>query len=335
MDNPLVSVVIVTYNHEKYIAEAIEGALMQKINCPYEILIGEDDSSDGTREICKGYAKEYPEKIRLFLNDRQNVIYINGRSTGRWNFINLLKKSKGKYVALCEGDDYWTDPLKLQKQTDFLEANTEFTICSHNVLLKYEDQGKLVRQAEVNRKEIITIEDVIGEGSQGATCSLVFRNKVFGEFPDWFYKSRNGDVPLQILCTSKGKMKCFKEIMGVYRKHNAGYSVIEPDSQAQIDRFETHVCTQEAINKYFNYRYDKLIRKHLVTYLYPKLVRAYLHNGVRIIAGANKYTRMIIKEDANVYRISFFERIKYTILIIVTDPIISLYKIIKRFRKFI
>jgi len=236
-------------------------------------------------------------------------------------------------LHFARGMDYWTDPLKLQKQVDFLEANTEFTICSHNVLLKYEAQGKLVRQAEVNRKEIITIEDVIGEGSQGATCSLVFRNKVFGEFPDWFYRSRNADVPIQILCTSKGKMKYFREIMGVYRKHNAGYSVLEPDSQAQIDRWETHVRTQEAINKYFNYRYDKLIRRHLVTYQYPHLVRAYLHNGVRIIAGANKYARMIIKEDTKVYRISFMKRIKYAALVVLANPVILLYKTVKRFSK--
>jgi glycosyltransferase involved in cell wall biosynthesis len=110
--NPLISVNIVTYNHEPYIAQAIEGALMQKTNFPYEVLIGEDDSSDGTREICKEYAAKHPDKIRLFLNDRKNVIYINGQPTGRWNFINLLKNTKGKYVAFCEGDDYWHECVK-------------------------------------------------------------------------------------------------------------------------------------------------------------------------------------------------------------------------------
>lgn len=93
-ETPLVSVKMITYNHEPYIAQAIEGALMQKTDFPYEILIGEDNSSDGTREICKRYADEYPDKIRLFLNDRKNVIYINGRPTVRWNFVNLLKMPK-------------------------------------------------------------------------------------------------------------------------------------------------------------------------------------------------------------------------------------------------
>ncbi|MCD4674136.1 MAG: glycosyltransferase, partial [Anaerolineaceae bacterium] len=149
---PLVSVNIVTYNHEPYIAQAIEGALMQKTNFPYEVLIGEDDSSDGTREICKEYAAKYPDKIRLFLNDRRNVIYVNEQPTGRWNFINLLKNSKGKYISFCEGDDYWHHPKKLQMQVDYLETHPECGLVHSDVVWHYVETGKIIPAHYKERK---------------------------------------------------------------------------------------------------------------------------------------------------------------------------------------
>lgn len=104
--SPKVSVVIITYNHADFIADAIEGALMQETDFPYEIIIGEDESEDGTREICIDYAERYPERIRLFLRSREDVIYINGRPTGRFNSVESLKAARGEYIAACEGDDY-------------------------------------------------------------------------------------------------------------------------------------------------------------------------------------------------------------------------------------
>ena len=120
---PKISVCITTYNHEKFISQALDSVLMQKTDFDFEVLVGEDDSPDNTRDIVKKYARRYPDKLRLFLNDRKNVIYINGRPTGRWNFINNIRHAKGEYIALLDGDDCWTDPNKLQVQVDFLENN--------------------------------------------------------------------------------------------------------------------------------------------------------------------------------------------------------------------
>lgn len=117
----IVSVCIQTYNHERFIGKCIDSVLMQKTTFPFEILLGEDESIDDTRKICTEYAIKYPNKIRLFLHSRKNTIFINGVATGRFNINYNLKNSNGKYIALCEGDDYWTDPLKLQKQVDFLD----------------------------------------------------------------------------------------------------------------------------------------------------------------------------------------------------------------------
>ncbi|MDF1549683.1 MAG: glycosyltransferase, partial [Bacteroidales bacterium] len=119
------SVCMITYNHEKYIGQAIEGVLMQKTNFDIELLIGEDFSNDNTRNICMGYKNKYPDKIKLLLREK-NIGMMR-------NFIQTLNTCKGKYIALCDGDDYWTDPLKLQKQVDFLEANPEYALCYHRV----------------------------------------------------------------------------------------------------------------------------------------------------------------------------------------------------------
>jgi len=127
-DNPLVSICVQTYNHEHYIKECLDGILMQETNFAFEILLGEDASTDKTREVCLAYAEKYPDKIKLFLHHRENNIKIHGNPTGRFNFLYNLYSSNGKYIAFCEGDDYWTDPLKLQKQVDVLEANEDLVV---------------------------------------------------------------------------------------------------------------------------------------------------------------------------------------------------------------
>ena len=136
---PLVSVCIQTYQQNNYIKECLDAVISQKTNFRFEIILGEDESNDGTREICIEYGNKHPDKIRLFLRSRKDVIFIDGKPTGRYNFIENLKASKGKYIALCEGDDYWTDPYKLQKQVDFLENNSDHVACCHNAKIDNKD----------------------------------------------------------------------------------------------------------------------------------------------------------------------------------------------------
>lgn len=118
-----VSVFMITYNHEKYIAEALDSILMQKTDFDFDIVIGEDCSTDATRRIVLEYSRKYPDKIKLLLHN-VNVGFIS-------NMMYVLEACTGKYVAMCEGDDYWTDPFKLQKQVDFLEANKEYVLATH------------------------------------------------------------------------------------------------------------------------------------------------------------------------------------------------------------
>lgn len=120
---PLLSIVTITYNHELYIRKCIEGVLMQQVNFPIEFIIAEDCSTDGTLAVCKGYAEKYPDLIKLITSENNVGAIVNER--------RAMKAAKGKYIAFCEGDDYWTDPLKLQKQVDFLEENLEYSVTFH------------------------------------------------------------------------------------------------------------------------------------------------------------------------------------------------------------
>lgn len=130
METPLVSIVTITYNHEPYIRKCIEGVLMQQVNFPIEFIIAEDCSTDGTLAICKEYAEKHPDIIKIITSEN-NVGALQ-------NEVRAINAAKGKYLAFCEGDDYWTDPLKLQKQVDFLEAHPDYSVCFTRYKIYYE-----------------------------------------------------------------------------------------------------------------------------------------------------------------------------------------------------
>jgi len=127
---PTVSVLITTYNHAEHIAKCLEGMLMQKTDFPFEVVVGEDGSDDGTQEICQQYAASYPDIIRLAIRNQDEKVFLYGRATGKYNLLKTLQDGKGEYFALCDGDDYWTDKYKLQKQVDFMRENEGFSFCS-------------------------------------------------------------------------------------------------------------------------------------------------------------------------------------------------------------
>jgi glycosyltransferase involved in cell wall biosynthesis len=211
-----VSVSITTYNQEKYIAQAVESALNQRVNFDYEIVIGEDCSTDRTRQIVVALKDAHPEKIRLLLHDK------NLGRWGKFNFVETLKACRGEYIALLDGDDYWTDPNKLQRQVDFLESHPECSICFHDVTLLYEDGTPAGRSGVTSKKDIFTIEDLL-TGNFMFACSVMFCRGLFGDFPDWFYNSKMGDWSLHLINAQYGKIGYLKEVMAVYRVHPGGF----------------------------------------------------------------------------------------------------------------
>jgi glycosyltransferase involved in cell wall biosynthesis len=218
-EQPLVSVRIITYNQAPFVAQCLDSVLMQQTNFPFEILIGEDESTDGTREICQAYAEKYPEKIRLFLRSRKDVIYINGEPTNRYNFIETLKAARGKYIAICDGDDYWTHPEKLQRQVDFMEAHPDYTICHHGGQKWIEAENQF--EPLPDQPETANLKDLLEE-NMITNCTCLYRNGIIKELPDWFYKAPVADYCLHVLNAQHGKIGYLPEDMCVYRVHGGG-----------------------------------------------------------------------------------------------------------------
>lgn len=229
---PLVSVCIQTYQHAPFIAECLESVLAQKTDFPFEIILGEDESDDGTRELCIEYAEKHPDKIKLFLRSRADVIHWNGKPTGRFNMMQNLHAARGKYIAILEGDDYWCDPHKLQKQVDFLETNPAFVACHHGQLVTEKNEHGVFQ--ERSWKDAAgppptegTVSDLLSWKLRPQSRTIVFRN-VFKEhsFPYWFRKVRFGDIALSFTLAQFGKFHYMDESMAVYRITNVGASSV-------------------------------------------------------------------------------------------------------------
>lgn len=251
MVSPLVSVCMITYNHEKYIAQAIESVLVQQTDFQYELVIGEDCSLDGTRAVVRVYGESYPDQIRLLLPEHN----IGAMA----NFAATLKACRGQYIALLEGDDYWTDPAKLQKQVSFLKEHPDYAICFHNTLIKYENSDDLPHLREKKIWDTYSVKEVIRANSPpGHTSSAVFRNSALDDFPTWFFDSVSGDIPLFILVCSHGLAKYCNETMSVHRIHSGGIS--RQHLGINIDILWNRIRLYDSINRHFDLKYDYLIR---------------------------------------------------------------------------
>jgi len=226
MEAPLVSACLITYNHASYVRQSVEGMLMQKTTFPWELIIADDCSTDGTRDILLEYKAQHPERIRLILQEK-NV----GASR---NWFDLVTTPKSKYIALCEGDDYWTDPEKLQQQVSFLEANPNYVACFHGVEV-VNSEGKQIRDQKntfVHNKDLSTDELIMGRVM--STLSLCYRN-VISEFPPEYHKSPTGDNFLCSLLGNYGPAKFLPQVKpSAYRMHKAGSWSLTGDEQKKM-----------------------------------------------------------------------------------------------------
>ncbi len=243
-----VSVLLVTYNHEKYIAQAIESVLMQRVNFDYEIVIIEDCSTDSTRDIVVDFQKRYPDRIRLVLAEKNKCT--------NEDFAAAFQASPSQYIAWLDGDDYWTSPHKLQRQADFLDAHPECAICFHNVVAFYEDGSREPwYRNPVDQKEISTPED-LWACNFIASCSSMFRKGLLSEFPAWYCTDITGDWTLNILFAQHGKIGYLDEVMGAYRIHSGGYW----SSLSEIQKLEGLIEFYETMNANLGFRYDEAIK---------------------------------------------------------------------------
>ena len=220
MQLPLVSICSITYNHAPYIRQCLDGFLMQKTNFKYEIIIHDDASTDGTAEIIKEYAEKYPDLITpIFQTENQ---FSKGLRGFYARFV--YPRAKGKYIALCDGDDYWTDPLKLQKQVDFLEDNPDYVMSSHRFkTLNQENKtfyddwyGNLNSNVEYDFEKFITFKEWYTQ-----PLSVLFLRSSLNLEQYYKYKYSR-DLTLFYNILKKGRGIMFNEFMGVYRLHYSG-----------------------------------------------------------------------------------------------------------------
>lgn len=266
MDNtqePLVSICCITYNHEKYIRDAIESFLMQETDFPFEIIIHDDASTDRTADIIRGYEKKYPEIIK--------PIYQTENQYSKGVKVTLLayNKSKGKYIALCEGDDYWADPLKLQKQIIEMEKHPECHISFHPAIIKWDDGNRVDQILGLHSEKctIFTIEEVIlGGGEFMPTNSIVINKLAFPRITSFFEIAKDapvGDYYIQILGAENGGALYISDVMSVYRVGiSCSWSERIRKSSKYFDSFvDSYIVTNDIMDEFTSYKYSKQLKK--------------------------------------------------------------------------
>lgn len=230
----LVSIRCLVYNHEAYLRQCLDGFVMQKTNFRFEAIVHDDASTDGSAAIIREYAEKYPDIIKpIFETENQY-----SKRDGSLRRI-MDEACKGKYIAMCEGDDYWTDPFKLQKQVDFLESHSEYSMCFTNAEVKYE-QGVPI----ISAKLYDNIQE--GEYSGGEilrrwtipTASVVYRNYYLqGEYLPQDKRFLYGDTVLFLWLSKKGKLWCINDNMVVYRKNMGGISFVKKSYDSMINHW--------------------------------------------------------------------------------------------------
>jgi len=254
---PKVSVRLTSHNQEKYIAQAIESVLMQRTDCGIEIVVGDDFSTDKTMQIINEYQHGHPQIIRVLERKKGDCYHQLRQKYGRlYNYVDTLAHCRGAYVAHLDADDYWKSQDKLQKQSDFLDTNTDCSICFHDIEYLYEnglDQGFAVAIPKV-KKERYTIEDIL---RRNFIChsSVMFRRGLFGEVPDFLLRVYPADWPLHILNAQYGDIGRIDEVMGVYRVHSGGVW----SHGGSLHWFKNEINMYKSLNAYFAGKHRRAI----------------------------------------------------------------------------
>lgn len=212
--NPLLSVCLITYNHDAFIEQTLEGILKQEVNFPIEIIVADDASTDTTNAMLDKYISQNPTQFKRLSHDTNLGMHKN------WE--RAIRACEGKYVALLEGDDCWTDPLKLQKQVDILEADPTLSICCTNARVELVGSAKPHPNYVEKAQGTYTLADLIQEAFM-PTCTVVFKNRLLPpQLPPCYYKAPMADYPIHLLNAMHGAVFYINEVSATYRLHAAG-----------------------------------------------------------------------------------------------------------------
>ncbi|MGE5627296.1 MAG: glycosyltransferase family 2 protein [Solirubrobacterales bacterium] len=272
MNEVMVSIHCLTFNHEKSIRDALDGFLMQKTNFSYEILIHDDASTDATASIIRSYEKQYPDIIKpIYQTENQ---YSKGAKLTPLN----ISRAKGKYIASCEGDDFWTDPNKLQKQFDYMEAHPECSICVHGS-----------KRISIDKKDLkCPIRPCTGNQNISTENIIIFRRSGFVQLSSYFYRREYtenlpyyydiapvGDYPLMLHLALQGDVYYFDELMSSYRVNNPGSwtDSIYNDNERYTKHVEEIYNMLDEFNKYTDYKYIDEINESKAYHSFTRLLK--------------------------------------------------------------
>ncbi len=275
--SPFVSVWVITYNHAGYIEQCLDSILAQKTSYSFEICLGEDESSDGTREICERYADKYPDIIRLFLRDRKDPARTGCAGVWQFNFIETFKACRGRYVAMCDGDDYWSDPYKLQKQVDFLELHPECSGCFHKVGMV----DAVGRQLSPDmgypplRQSSYSLDYLLRNSNFSPMFSVVFRNHT-QVAPEWIKSALFGDMIVHAANLLRGDYGFIDEVMGFYRIHSGGLA----SGTSRLNNVKATLEVYQLMGEYYNLQqrtsYRQGVRALRISYAAEWLLEKFL-----------------------------------------------------------
>lgn len=265
---PEVTVVCITYRHEEYIAQALDSFLMQKTSFPFKIFVGEDNGPDKTADIVREYAKKYPDKIVPFLRT-ENM-------GAQRNLVDMCQKAESKYIAFCEGDDYWIDECKLQKQYDLMEAHPEYRACFAETQILADESWYLNGYYKPNADGIRTIPgsipgydtslremkmDYYIKYGAAHTSSMFFRWNYKLQIPEWYYTHLYGDHPMMMMQVGNGILGYIPEVMSVYRRSDVGVLMNDDIISHFINTRESWIEVAEDLERYFSEHYGDFAHK--------------------------------------------------------------------------
>ena len=301
-----VSVGLITYNHEKFIAQALDSILMQVTDFDYEIVVGEDFSSDKTRLILDGFQHRYPDKIKL--------IYRNENIGLKKNFTDLIEKCLGQYIAVLSGDDYWTDPYKLQKQASFLDHNPDYVMIGHNAIIVDEINSKppgllnkKMKPYDLSTSDLMLINPFVAS-------EVMFRNFLVKEFPPVYFLHSGEDRRFYLLLSQFGKCRFEYDVTGVYRIHGESItSKSRASYRTQLDNLINRIDLARAWNAYFGLQYNREQDLAIANFS-KRIVDLALQNwdfktAVKYVASINQDEKWKVKNRI-VYKILSFFRSK-------------------------
>jgi glycosyltransferase involved in cell wall biosynthesis len=267
---PKVSVAMIAYNHERFVAQSIESVLAQRTDFDFEIVFGEDCSTDGTRAIVERIATAHMDRIRLLLPPKNLGMNRNLAAT--------IEACRGQYIALLEGDDFWIDPEKLQRQAEFLDAHPECAICFTRAKVVDEENQPIDTRSVIREvKPVYSLEDYLSRVFQPRTCTVMFRRRLFAGFPDWFFRLPVGDFPLHVLNAERGTFGFLDRFTAAYRIHAGGvWSVgINPlewhtetpeQRRRAVARLQAVITVYETVRTHLGARYAAITRAQIARF---------------------------------------------------------------------